>query len=373
MNMTQAKHAFVPTACNTCHEKGLSFTMGAASPALQGRPADHTAGQQLTGDCSGCHNTTDWTSSVMPPGHMPNPGAQVCTVCHTNPANYASMASISAIHTGISGNCVLCHGGTAGTLSFYNNNDVPKAAAGLAPPHIPYLVGTDCSSCHASNYVAGGFGPATAMSPAKHAFVPTTCDTCHDTGRSFYVGSGTALQLRPPTHVSAPNPASQATGDCSLCHNTTSWSATAAGLPNNHMPIPGTQTCSVCHLGTLTADPNSYANMAPIPVLHTGITTGCAQCHGGTAALLFYNHNDEPKAAPANHIPSFTGNDCSACHTTNYAVGGLYAWAAIIAHRLTAETAYLEEARQAIRVLNTVPSERLFHYAESEFPVRPLR
>jgi hypothetical protein len=46
---------------------------------------------------------------------------------------------------------------------------------------------------------------------------------------------------------------------------------------------------------------------------------------------------------------------------TNYAVGGLYAWAAIIAHRLTGEKAYLEEARQAIRVLNTVPSERLFH------------
>jgi len=46
---------------------------------------------------------------------------------------------------------------------------------------------------------------------------------------------------------------------------------------------------------------------------------------------------------------------------TNYAVGGLYAWAAIIAHRLTGEAAYLEEARRAIRVLNTVPAERLFH------------
>ena len=43
MNMTQATHAFVATTCNTCHEAGLSFYMGAASPALQGRPADHTA------------------------------------------------------------------------------------------------------------------------------------------------------------------------------------------------------------------------------------------------------------------------------------------------------------------------------------------
>jgi hypothetical protein len=46
---------------------------------------------------------------------------------------------------------------------------------------------------------------------------------------------------------------------------------------------------------------------------------------------------------------------------TNYAIGGLYAWAAILANRLTEENHYLEEARRAIRVLYTVPAERLFH------------
>ncbi len=46
---------------------------------------------------------------------------------------------------------------------------------------------------------------------------------------------------------------------------------------------------------------------------------------------------------------------------TNYAVGGLYAWAALIASRLTGEDHYREEAKRAIRVLCTVPSERLFH------------
>src|SRR6202790_774648 len=44
---------------------------------------------------------------------------------------------------------------------------------------------------------------------------------------------------------------------------------------------------------------------------------------------------------------------------TNYAVGGLYAWAAILAHRLTGEAHYLEEARRAVRVLYTVPADRL--------------
>lgn len=46
---------------------------------------------------------------------------------------------------------------------------------------------------------------------------------------------------------------------------------------------------------------------------------------------------------------------------TNYAIGGLYAWAAILAHRLTGEERYREEARRAIQVLYTVPSDRLFH------------
>ena len=46
---------------------------------------------------------------------------------------------------------------------------------------------------------------------------------------------------------------------------------------------------------------------------------------------------------------------------TNYAVGGLYAWAAILANRLTGQDHYLEEARRAIRVLYTVPADRLFH------------
>jgi len=46
---------------------------------------------------------------------------------------------------------------------------------------------------------------------------------------------------------------------------------------------------------------------------------------------------------------------------TNYAVGGLYAWAAILANKLTGDQQYLEEARRAIRVLYTVPPERLFH------------
>ena len=46
---------------------------------------------------------------------------------------------------------------------------------------------------------------------------------------------------------------------------------------------------------------------------------------------------------------------------TNYAVSGLYAWAALIAQRLSGQQQYRQEAQQAIRALCNVPSERLFH------------
>jgi Cytochrome c7 and related cytochrome c len=318
MNMTQATHAFVPTACVTCHEAGLSFYMGAASPALQGRPADHTQGQQVApNDCSLCHTTASWISNVTPAGHMPNPANQACGTCHTAaPTNYATLASVAVLHTGITGTCGQCHGAFT-QLTFYNNDDNPKDNV-LTPAHIPYLAGSDCGSCHAPNYVVGGFGP-TGMSAAKHAFVPTTCDTCHEAGLSFYMGASTPpLQGRPADHMAPIGTPQQQTGDCSGCHETTDWNSSA--LPAGHMPNPGGQQCTVCH----TSAPANYAILATNAVLHTGITTGCAQCHGGSTQLTFYNNNENPKAAVLTppHIPAFTGSDCGNCHTTTtYAAG----------------------------------------------------
>jgi hypothetical protein len=46
---------------------------------------------------------------------------------------------------------------------------------------------------------------------------------------------------------------------------------------------------------------------------------------------------------------------------TNYSIGGLYAWSAVLANKLTGDGHYLGEARRAIQVLYTVPSDRLFH------------
>jgi hypothetical protein len=311
MNMTQATHNNVSgMACKTCHEAGLAFYMGTANPGLQGRPADHTGSLAAPADCSGCHNTANWNSTALPAGHMPNPGNQACNLCHTSaPTNYKVFAANSVLHTGITGNCSQCHG--AGTqLSFYNNDMVVKATVPLAPGHIPYLSGTDCSSCHkTTSYATGTFGPMN-MSQATHAFVTTTCSTCHGTATvSFYMGAANPkLQLRPADHTSG----TMLTGDCSGCHTTANWNS--GSLPANHMPNPANQACSVCHI----AAPTNYATLASNTVLHTGIASSCITCHGApNAAKPVYATNFTPKAASGlspPHIPS-AATPCESCHT----------------------------------------------------------
>ncbi len=313
MNMTQATHAFVATTCDTCHEAGLSFYMGAASPALQGRPADHTSGQMVApNDCSSCHTTANWNSTALPSGHMPNPASQACTLCHTGaPADYttATLAANAVLHTGITGGCAQCHGG-ATALTWYNNF-TPKDGV-LTPSHIPYLSGTDCGSCHSSTtYAAGTFGPMN-MTQARHAFVATTCDTCHEAGLSFYMGAASpALQGRPADHTSgqmvAPN-------DCSSCHTTANWNSTA--LPSGHMPNPASQACTLCHTGA----PADYttATLAANAVLHTGITSGCITCHGApnAAAPVFYpSYTPRDAILSPVHIPT-SSTPCEDCHST---------------------------------------------------------
>jgi hypothetical protein len=311
MNMTQATHAGVGTSCNVCHEAGLNFYMGAASPGLQGRPADHNSGQMLApNDCSICHTTANWNSTALPAGHMPNPANQACAACHTTaPTDYstATLAANSVLHSGVSGNCGQCHGGTT-ALTWYNNF-TPKDAV-LTPPHVPYLAGTDCSACHSSStYAVGTFGPMN-MTQAKHAFVATTCNTCHEAGRNFFMGAASpALQGRPADHnagqMLAPN-------DCSICHTTADWNSTT--LPAGHMPNPANQTCAVCH----TKAPTDFtpATLATNAALHTGISSGCITCHGApsTTAPVFYP-NYTPKSALLSpvHIPTGTTR-CEACH-----------------------------------------------------------
>ncbi|MFI4868708.1 MAG: cytochrome c3 family protein [Steroidobacterales bacterium] len=304
--MSAAKHAFVATTCDLCHEANLTFYPGAALN-LQGRPADHIASsnpQMVSGDCSGCHSTTNWNTTALPAGHMPNPAAQACTVCHTAaPANYTTLAANPVLHTGISSGCNACHGSTT-ALTFYNNF-TPKSAV-LSPAHIPLLAPTTpCEDCHSPTVFSSFSG--TTMSAATHAFVASTCNTCHEAGRSFYPGAALNLQGRPADHTS---PTMAAPNDCGGCHTTANWNS--GTLPAGHMPNPGNQACLTCH----TAAPANYATLASNAVLHTGISSGCITCHGSPAGALTFYNNFTPKSAVLApvHIPTAT-TPCEDCHS----------------------------------------------------------
>ena len=366
MNMTQATHAFVATTCTTCHEKGLSFYMGAANPALQGRPADHTSGQMVApNDCSLCHTTANWNSTTLPAGHMPNPGNQACTVCHTGaPANYATLAANTVLHTGITCGCITCHGAPNATAPVFYLNYTPKDAV-LSPVHIPTST-TPCESCHAVSFTTFS---GTTMSAAKHttmlAVTGRTCDQCHDLSTLKFYGV-TNLTTRPNGH--------HVGQDCNGCHSPNNWGGGAAeesggesgrggqqqgrhrgerahrrGGELQPEPAPSavqaaavrgavrrcgsrrvsshagvTGNCASCHNGVLApgkgpthiasnnACQNCHTTLAWLPARfdHLGVTASCASCHNGVLA----------SGKPTQHVQ--TSEDCSACH-------GTIAWTAV--------------------------------------------
>jgi hypothetical protein len=190
----QASHMPTTNLCENCHTTGI----GTSTPSWVPSAFDHT--QMTVQTCQTCHSGTVKIStgfvSGQPTNHVPPiPSLVDCSVCHGNTPAAETWtvlaASIPTLHAGLSvNNCLMCHAGQtfAGVPAPYIPMSIsgvsPTQATPLAPPHIPILAGTDCSACHGAAYQAGGFGPATAMSAAKHAFVSTTCDTCHDTGKA---------------------------------------------------------------------------------------------------------------------------------------------------------------------------------------------
>jgi hypothetical protein len=191
----QGTHMPTSNLCENCHTTGIGTKLPSWAPA----GFDHT--QMSVPTCQTCHSGSVKISTGFVPGqptnHVPPiPSAIDCGICHGNVPTAETWtvlaASIATLHTGLPvSNCLLCHAGDtfAGVPAPYTPMSVsgvsPYKATPLAPPHIPILAGSDCSACHGAAYQTGGFGPATAMSAAKHAFVSSTCDTCHDTGKSF--------------------------------------------------------------------------------------------------------------------------------------------------------------------------------------------
>jgi hypothetical protein len=266
---------------------------------------------------------------------MPNPGNQGCNVCHTGaPTNYATMATNAVLHTGITSNCIQCHGQTQ--LSFYNNNDNPKP---MIAGHIPSQT-TPCESCHTGFTTFGG----TTMSAAKHTLLLAdtggTCDQCHELGKSFTNINN--LTVRPGAGHGGGR-------DCNGCHNPNNWNGaqnrktaaapattkTTVGIVANTglagrsantglLSQSGVQlrggiaggiaagapiaTSSGANVGLAASAASAISGATSMPgiapVNHAGVVANCVSCHNGVLAT----------GKGPLHIAS--NNACENCHTT---------------------------------------------------------
>jgi hypothetical protein len=128
-----------------------------------------------------------------------------------------------------------------------------------------------CSSCHEKNYLWMGVD--------QYPISPKVI-----TANASYKGFQTRPYATAGTYSIA-DAAHPATGDCSQCHSSTT-AFSAVGKPAGHI-VTSVAACATCHL---VAGDYSYATgmLASTTILHTGIASGCINCHTkGTGAGPF--------------------------------------------------------------------------------------
>ena len=341
-------HAGIVSNCNSCHNE-QTFAVGVTPKRKQDAAVTHLT---TSLDCSSCHtSTTSFTGAtmtVLPAGHFPS--AQSCALCHA-PRGFGANSGIMN-HLGITNNCVQCHNGQTFAVGAQ-----PKYKPTGTPPHVPTT--GSCEACHSANQIDPGGFLITTIPMMNHAGITNNCNTCHN-GQVF-VGVTPTRKTSTPTHNAT-------TKDCSVCHNSTATFTGAVGeLPLGHLASsqpcsschlngnygPGSgmmnhfgiiNNCSSCHAGQTfavgmkpkskstahfptTSVPNgTRCEICHLPsntnggefslgaMSHTGIATGCASCHGGTA------YAGAPLAKSVNHIPTTAmtnGAQCETCHSTS--------------------------------------------------------
>ena len=360
--------------CNSCH----TTTDFSVLPSLANI---HANAPSTTGNCAQCHAANvvagfaipaaNFTIVGPPANHLPTTAA--CESCHVGSGssiaslpvgNGAKFSGSLMSHTGITSNCVSCHGPGITGSSFAGVSNIvvmPATSPVGTGSHIPSS--TTCESCHLGT-VPSGLVAASATKSAPgtlfatpaptttqiHTGITSGCSSCHDTnyvwmGVTAYpiaptvLTSGaqyTGFQTRPKAAAGTYNiadAAHPATGDCSLCHTGTNYFSGAA-KPTGH--IPTTQSCATCHL---VSGDFSIAGLASTTALHTGISSGCITCHSaGAGAGPFAGCTTQaacaspppvtyqPKVTPlaaggsptapsaSTHVPT-VGISCEKCHS----------------------------------------------------------
>jgi len=180
-------------------------------------------------------------------------------------------------HSGITSNCVACHGPTITGTSFVGVSKIvvmPATSPAGSNSHIPSS--TTCETCHLATTPAGMVAAnAPTLAPGSkfatpapttaqiHTGITSGCSACHETGYVWMTMSPypispsvltsgaqyTGFHSRPiaaASTYSVADAAHPSTGDCSQCHSGTNYFS-AKDVPANHIPYAATASCTACH------------------------------------------------------------------------------------------------------------------------------
>jgi len=299
----------IPGQCGSCHN-------GSIAP---GRPASHAINQfKATYSCDNCHRPTIWL-----PSFWNHTGVTAnCVSCHgnaamvgdintrhavggTSPEGYAHNPANNSIgceschhtftnwygaafdHVGATGTCFACHNGVRATPATQVAGTTSEAFA-----HNSSNGGTgaiDCGSCHSgySSWLGALY---------NHAGAAGTCLSCHNSTRA----TGTAQFSG---HVSI------GTSDCSTCHTgTTTWLGASGGMPSNHMLFTSGTACAICHSTTVATG----------AALHSYLSSSCKTCHDSSSPVYAWTNNPPQRVSLGSHHGSSATQDCTSCHSTSY-------------------------------------------------------
>lgn len=304
-------------ACSDCHN----------DTNTAGKGADHIP---TTVECDICHTTIKFIGAVFHPitpvtnncaschdgikskgksiNHMPTVWDAVqkqdqdCSNCHVVKFDNFT-GGVFDHQTGVNNNCATCHDGVVALDKKVN--------------HIPAQ--TECSQCHNSTIVPGGFMSAALFpNPGVHSNLMNGCEGCH-VAKYF----PDKLLVKAAGHV----PTSQ---DCHSCHTNVSF----ADKKFTHADISG--NCESCHNGNYFTSANAWGK-AQAPNPHPATTLDCGVCHGiganfkdgifdhtGIVNNCSLCHGDAAPAPPTGAVtrksnmisPAHvtTTQDCSVCH-----------------------------------------------------------
>jgi Cytochrome c7 and related cytochrome c len=343
-----------PVPCINCH---VLNDMSIMAPL----PTIHQNAPSATTNCQQCHGTNAASFALpainfaivgIPSNHLPT--TLSCEVCHVGAGS--SMASLpvpvgakftnSLMNHAGSATCAACHGPTVTTFIGVQNIIVmPRTSpAGDPGSHIP--VTSDCVSCHSAATPKAPMAPnATSSVPGSlflapapttqqiHSGVTTGCQSCHEGGYAWMsmaqyplspaavtIGNNAThyqgFQTRPGAvagQFMVQDPAHPANGDCVTCHGASFQYFSALALPQNHMPVSASASCTDCHKGS---DFAVMPSLADIHAFAPSQTTNCTQCHSGTSTKVgpFVGGAGTISivGTPTGHIP--TTQSCEVCH-----------------------------------------------------------